>query len=236
VDPARRQTWRQVPALDGVWCAERVAHDVPLRCLALRLADGRLAIHSPIRGLGSDAHRELAAIGAPAFLIAPNHFHHLGLRDFAARHAGVTVVASPAAAPRVKRKYGHEVRDAEAALRDALPATLSLLFPPGMRAGELWLSIASPQGRAWVVGDAFFNIPRTPRTPIGLLLRLLGISSGLRIGASFRWLVRDRPGYRRWLTDAIATQRPTMLLPCHGDILADAALPDRLQRLVEQRL
>jgi hypothetical protein len=117
----------------------------------------------------------------------------------------------------------------------ALPANLSLLVPPATRAGELWLSFDSPAGRAWTVGDAFFNIARTPRTPIGFLLWLLGISPGLRVGASFRWLVRDRGAYRRWLLDTIAAQRPTTLIPCHGDILTDPQLPDRLQRLVERR-
>ena len=231
---AETRTWLPVPALDGVWRAERVVNGVPLRSLAIRLADGRLAIHSPIRGLGRAAQRELAEIGTPAFLIAPNHFHNRGLRQHVAAHPDVTIVASPTAAPRVARLCGHPVRD-PALLRAALPPHASLIVPPGTRAGELWLSFESTTGRAWTVGDAFFNIARTPRTPMGLLLWLLGISAGLRVGASFRWLVCDRPGYRRWLLEEIAAQRPTMLLPCHGDILADAELPDRLRRLVERR-
>jgi hypothetical protein len=176
----------------------------------------------------------LAAIGTPAFLIAPNHFHNLGVREYAAAYPGVRVIASPTAASRVARRCGHEVHD-PVVLGAALPASVSLLMPPGTRAGELWLSLESAAGRAWTAGDAFFNIARTPRTPMGLLLWLLGISAGLRIGASFRWLVRDRPGYRRWLLDAIATQRPTTLIPCHGDVVADPELPDRLRRLVERR-
>lgn len=226
--------WQPVPALDGVWLAERVIDGVPLRSLAIRLADGRLAIHSPIRRLAGEARGELAEIGTPAFLIAPNHFHNRGLHKYVEAYPGITVVASPAAAPRVARRCGHLVSD-PAALRDALPANLSLLVPPATRAGELWLSFDSPGGRAWTVGDAFFNIARTPRTPIGFLLWLLGISPGLRIGASYRWLVRDRAAYRRWLLDTIAAQRPTTLIPCHGDILTDPQLPDRLQRLVERR-
>lgn len=174
--------WQPVPALDGVWSAARVIDGVPLRSLAIRLADGRLAIHSPIRRLAREARGQLAEIGKPAFLIAPNHFHNRGLHKYLEAYPGVTIVASPTA-----------------------------------------------------VGDAFFNIARTPRTPIGFLLWLLGISAGLRIGASFRWLVRDRGAYRRWLLDAIAAQRPTTLIPCHGDVLTDPQLPDRLQRLVERR-
>jgi hypothetical protein len=224
-----------VPALDGVWRAERVRHGVPLRCLAIRLSGGRLAIYSPIKGLGQAAHLQMAAIGRPAFAIAPNHFHNLGLDEYAVEHPDLIVVSSATAAGRVKRLCGHDVHD-DSALRGVLPQGISVLVPPGTRAGELWLSIETPAGPAWAVGDAFFNIARTPRTPIGLLLRLLGISPGLRIGASFRWLVRDRTAYRRWLLAAITRQRPTTLVPCHGDILTDPDLPDRLVRLVERRL
>jgi hypothetical protein len=224
-----------VPALGALWRAERVRNGVPLRCLAIRLTGGRLAIYSPIKGLGRAAHEELAAIGLPAFAIAPNHFHNLGLHEYAAEYRDLKIVSSAAAAGRVKRLCGHAVHD-ESALRGVLPAGVSLLVPPGTRAGELWLSIESPGGPAWTVGDAFFNIARTPRTAIGLLLRLLGISPGLRIGASFRWLLRDRAGYRRWLLAAITAERPTTLVPCHGDILTDPELPDRLRRLVERRL
>jgi len=52
---------------------------------------------------------------------------------------------------------------------------------------------------------------------------------------SFSFGRRDRAAYRRWLLDTIAAQRPTTLIPCHGDILTDPQLPDRLQRLVERR-
>jgi hypothetical protein len=224
-----------VPALNGVWRAERVRNGVPLRCLAIRLTGGRLAIYSPIKGLGRSAHEELAAVGLPAFAIAPNHFHHLGLREFAAEYRELTIVSSATAAPRVKRLCGRQVHD-ESALRGVLPPGVSLMVPPGTRAGELWLSIESPAGPAWTVGDAFFNIARTPRTAIGLLLWLLGISPGLRIGTSFRWLVRHRRDYRRWVLEALAAQRPTTLIPCHGEMLTDPALADRLSALVERRL
>ncbi len=109
-----------------------------------------------------------------------------------------------------------------------------MLVPPGTRTGELWLSTPAPGGRAWIVCDAFFNIARAPRTPMGLLLRALGIAPGLRIGTSFLWLLRDRAAYRSWLLAKLAEERPTLLVPSHGDVLADAALPDRLQRLVEE--
>jgi hypothetical protein len=224
-------SWQAVEGLRDFWQAQRTRHGVPLRSLAFKLADGRLAVWSAIKGLGADAHRELAALGRPDLLVAPNHFHNLGLDEYARAYPGTTAVAAAAAVPRVRRKCKGDVRD-EARLRPALPLHVSLLIPPATTTGELWLSVRGEQ-RAWIVGDGFFNIARTPFSPMGLILRSLGTSPGLRIGRAYRWFIRDRAAYQGWLMGKIAQERPTMLIPCHGDVLVDAALPDRLMKLAE---
>jgi hypothetical protein len=234
-----RAIWMPLSGFAGAWCAERLGPGgVPLRAVALRLADGTLAIYSPLRGLGEEAHRELAALGAPSALIAPNHFHNLGLAEHAARYPTATIFGAATAAPRLKRRAGHAVRDAATLMgAGAWAAGSSLLIPPATRNGELWVSLAAPAGhRAWIVGDAFFNIARTPRSPLGLLLRALGITPGLRIGASFLWMIKDRAAYRAWLLAALAAQGPTTLVPCHGEILTDRDLATQLRVLTEARV
>jgi hypothetical protein len=229
-------TWRAADNLPGVWFAEAVFQGVPLRSTALRLRSGQLAVYSPIRGQGEEAHRELVKLGVPALLVAPNHFHTQGLLEYARRYPGAAIAGASDARRRLARKSGRPVEDARD-VDGALPPHVTLLCPPGTRAGELWLAIdGDQQGRAWAVGDAFFNVARTPRSAMGALLRLLGISPGLRIGASFRWLLRDREAYRRWLLEALSKWPPSQLVPCHGDILADGALPGRLRSLAEARL
>ena len=227
--------WRELPGSKTIWHATVPRQGVPLRATAIRLRDGRTAVFSPIRGCGPEAHRELRRIGEPELLIAPNHFHNLGLPEYVDGYPGSQIVASTTALPRLQRRLRRPVRD-ETALRAALPPEVTMLVPPGTKAGELWLSAMTAAGRAWIVGDGFFNIARTPRTPMGLLLVALGISSGLRIGSSFRWLLRDRATYRSWLLEQLDRAPPTVLVPCHGEILHDPALPDRLRRLVETRL
>jgi hypothetical protein len=224
--------WQPIDGLGDFWQSEVRRQGVPLRSVAFRLADGRLAVWSPIKGLGRAAHEELAGLGRPDLLVAPNHFHNLGLREYAAAYPQATVVASAAAAPRVKSKCGREVRE-EARLRQALPLHVSLLIPPGTKCGEMWLSVRGAKQRAWIVGDGFHNIARTPFSPIGLLLKALAVSPGLRIGGAFRWLIRDRAAYQEWLVNKLHSERPTMLIPCHGQAISDPALPERLQRLAE---
>jgi hypothetical protein len=226
--------WHPLFGGDGLWHAQKVVMGVELRSVALRLADGRLAVTSPIRDLGDGAHSELAALGRPAALVAPNHFHNLGLREYARAYPDAIAVASAQAVPRVRRLTKLDVAD-EGQLAALLPAHASLLVPPGTRNGEMWLSVVTPGGRAWIVGDAFFNVARTPRTAMGLLLRALSITPGLRIGTSFRWLVHDHAAYRRFVVDALAREQPALLAPCHGDVLDDPGLAGRLQHLVEAR-
>jgi hypothetical protein len=64
-----------------------------------------------------------------------------------------------------------------------------------------------------------------------------GTTAGLRIGGTYHLLhLRDGAAYRQWLDARITEDRPRMLVPLHGDVLVDAALPDRLRALARDRL
>ena len=69
---------------DDLWDAE-----LPLRYLGvalttrmtiIRLADGALVVHSPIR-LTDELRSAAASAGRVGFIIAPNRFHHLFIPD-----------------------------------------------------------------------------------------------------------------------------------------------------------
>lgn len=224
--------WKPAEHIDHVWFGERAdPYGVPLRASAVALNGGDLAILSPVLGFAS---RPFPSGRAPSALVAPNHFHNLGLREQLKSTPTVRLCASPTAVPRLEKRIKKPFADV-GTLQDELPKGFSFLVPPGTRAGEAWLSAPGARGRAWMVGDAFFNIRRTPRSLMGLLLKVLGICPGLLVGTSFRWLVRDRPGYRAWLLEKIASERPTTLVPCHGDVLFDEHLAERLDELVRRR-
>lgn len=55
------------------------------RMTVVRLASGQLWLHSPIR-LTEALQQQLAPLGEVAFLIAPNHLHHLFLGDWQAAY------------------------------------------------------------------------------------------------------------------------------------------------------
>jgi hypothetical protein len=207
----------------------------PLRTTALRLRGEQLLIYSPRRDLGDVAHDELGCLGRVRFLLAPNHYHNLGLGEFLARYPGAQVVASAAAMPRLRQRTGLTVAGLDA-LRSHLPDAVRLIEPPGMKNGEVLLTVRIRRGLAWVAADAFFNLASHPPGAMGLFCRLVGISAGLRIGQTFLWVgPRDRAAYRASLLEELRQAPPTMLLPCHGDLMEDpdlgACLGDLLQRL-----
>jgi glyoxylase-like metal-dependent hydrolase (beta-lactamase superfamily II) len=228
--------WQAICEDTGLWTIESNANGFRLRATLLMLADNKLVLVSPIRNLGDAAVAQLSALGNPRFLLAPNHYHHLGLREYAERAPDAIVVASDVAAPRLQKRVPLPIQSLSL-LRAELPATAQVLEPPGTKSGETWLSVQTRKGRAWIVSDAFFHMPEHAPGLIGLFLRLTGTTTGLRIGSTFLWLaVRDRDTYRQWLLQKLAVEPPVMLVPGHGDILEDPQLGERLSRLVRERI
>lgn len=177
----------------------------------LRLPDGGTLIHSPTR-LGERAFAEIDAIGAPRFLFAPNHFHHLGIPAFAARYPIARVIAAPRALPRLRRKLRMSLEEAPASVG---PITVHPAL--GAKSGEAFLSLDTGRGRAWIVGDAFFNVVGETYGLRGAFLRWANVVPHLKIGKTFRWLALDDiAAYREWLRALFVKERPSWLLPAHG--------------------
>ena len=74
--------------------------ELPRRMTAVRLKSGDLAIFSAIALLESEM-AELEALGRPAFLVVPSARHRLDAPGYAARYAGITVVAPRAGAEKI---------------------------------------------------------------------------------------------------------------------------------------
>ena len=198
----------------------------------VRLYRDELLIHSPT-WIDDATFDEIAKLGTPRMLFAPNHFHHLSLARYRERFPKAIVVASADAIPRLHAK-GHE--DIRSTFEVSLPPDIRWLLPSGTKSGEAWISVDGEAGPTWIVGDAFFN-EHSPVTGFeGSLLKMLSITPGTRLGATFKYLcVRDRKKYKQWTLEALEREKPSRMLMCHGDALNEHVAP-RLSELLHSRL
>jgi hypothetical protein len=204
--------------------------------VALGLRDGGAVVYNPTRLLPPTAHEAILAVGRPQILLAPNHYHHLGLSEFTERYPGCVAVCTDAARPRLSRQTPVPLLGLDR-LVARLPPGAELVEPPGTRLGEVWLTVDGQDGPVWIVCDAFFNVPRHPRGPTGLFTRLFGLSAGLRIGTTWKFIgLRDRARYAEWVLARLHASPPSVLVPAHGAPVAGPDLGARLIALVESRL
>ena len=201
----------------------------------VRLPSGGLLVHSPVWD-GDETRSLVEAIGRPEILWAPNHFHHLSLPRYRAAWPEALATASPGALARLTRKGHAGLRPVDEA-SGRLPAGARLLAGPGLKNGEVFLSLPGDGGPTWIVCDAFFNVTVPVTGPMGWFLRATRTTPGLALGQTFRWLaISDERAYRAWLLDTLAAERPRRLIVSHGAPLDGPDTTDRLIALAQARL
>ncbi len=199
----------------------RVAQRGSLRCIAVDLEDGRRCLYSPVRGLAGAA-LNLAGSGKIAYLLAPNHYHYAGLAEHVAQFPQAQLCTSPAATARLHHVTGYRF-DTLNELACSLGPDGSLLYPSGLKTGEIWIRVRERREVAWIVTDAFCG----PKGTSGLVSKapaILGTFPGFGIA--------DRSTYVSWARRQLTEDRPSTLIPCHGALVVDRALPDKLDQLL----
>lgn len=222
--------WR--PIIDGrLWEAERVSGaGFPLRSVALELPGGGTCVLSPTRGI--DPMPLVEKAGDVRYLLAPNHFHYLGVARWLEKCPRAVPVCGPTARRRLTKKLEVPWTELDE-LAAALPDDASLLVAEGTRNGEVWLRV----GSTWIVCDGFFNLPEMPRGALGVFCRLTDTAPGLKIGSTWKYLaLSDRKKYLSWLDETLDRHPPERLVPAHGALEEGTDLADRIRRLAHARL
>ncbi|HKO91974.1 MAG TPA: hypothetical protein VJU61_12515 [Polyangiaceae bacterium] len=190
----------------------------PARMTVLPLADGTLALVSPIPIDDALAGR-IAALGRVSLLIAPNLFHHFYLGPASERYPEARVLA-----PRGLRQKRPDLRidaDLEAGLPPALAAAVEVLKIEGVPALDEHVFFHRAQ-RALVVTDLVFNVLKPQGFVANVALFLMGCHGRLGQSRSFRFLVKDRAAFRASIGQLLALPS-AQLIPAHGEpVLVDA--------------
>ncbi len=212
----------KIDGLEGIFSAE----NGNLRCSAIQLASGGLAVFSPVRGLGEQAISSLAALGSVEYLVAPNHYHNLALAEYWKVFPNACVCAPPGAIPRLEKVTGFKFSNLDALNAD-LPNTMHPVFPQGLKTGEFWIMATGGRHHGWLVVDAFSGPKGRPKQ----------IASEPELLKTFpKFGVCDADLYVRWVKQKIGTDTPTMIVPCHGRMICSPVLATRLHELVEREL
>lgn len=227
--------WQKIestfPVLHAIYGAMHV------RMLAFGLRDGGLCVVSPGSGMTDAGFAELEQHGVPRFLLAPNHFHTLGLAEWHARYPDAALVAHPRAHKRLRKRLpGVAFGDLDT-LTAALPAGARLFSPPTAKQGETWVSLPVSGGQSWFVTDGILNEVKLPRGLFGLVSRLLGFRTGLTVNAFFlRMFSGGRDAFLRWTLAELEHDPPRVFIPAHGAIVAGDEVAARLADAVRAAL
>lgn len=206
------------PLAEDLWVVERpqTFYGLPVgsRMTVIRLAGGRLLLHSPV-ALDEGLREQLDTLGRVCFAVAPNRVHHL--------HAGHVIRAYPEArlwvAPGLERKRPDLVF--EAILTDDAPAEwrgeVDQVFFRG-RPYENEVTFFHRASRTLVLCDLAFNFgPRSP-APTRLLMKMLRSYGHLAPSKLDPLLIRDRHAARESLERILAWDFDRIIV-AHGDVL-----------------
>lgn len=191
--------------------------EVGTRMTIVRLADGALWLHSPVRPT-PELRAATDALGPVRWLVAPNRWHHLYVGDWQA--------AYPAAQVYGARGLGKKRKDLTLAgiLDDTAPAgwagQIDQIAKQGAPAmGEtVFLHRAT---RTLIVSDTAHNFEAG--TPVGTraFFTLLGGWRGFRTTMLDRMVTKDRAGARASLERMLAWDFDRVVV-CHGAVLESA--------------
>lgn len=188
--------------------------EVGTRMTVVRLADGGLWLHSPVRPT-PELRAAVDALGPVRWLIAPNRWHHLYAGDWQAAYPGAAVYGAPGLADKRKDLTLAGVLD------DAAPAGWAGQIDQLARGGAPMMSevvFLHRKSRSLIVSDTAHNFG--DGTPAGtrVFFTLLGGWRGFRTTAADRMVTRDRQKARTSLERMLAWDFDRIVV-CHGAVL-----------------
>jgi hypothetical protein len=208
----------------GLWTADGQAdiavpkflrkYDFSTRMTVIRLADGGLFLHSPVR-LTEGLRAEIDTIGPVRAIVAPNKTHHLFAGDACAAYPQARLYGALGLPE--KRK---DLRFAGVLGDDPWPEWRGVLEQRLVRGAPMLNEVAffHPASRTLVLTDLAFNVPKGRTWGIPLVFLLMGAKGRFGPHRFVRWIIRDQLAARaslgfimRWDFDRI--------IVAHGDVL-----------------
>jgi len=201
-----------------LWVTERTQRflgvEMGTRMTVVRLADGGLFVHSPVR-LDAETRRDLDALGTVRAVVAPNKYHHLYVTKYCTAYPTAEVYAAPGLEQKRPDLRFHGVLGDDAPLLwvgqidqlvfRALAVTNDVVF-------------CHRRSRTLIMTDLVFNM-RASRSLLTRAFFKMDDAWG-KFGPSRLWrlLIRDHPTARA-AVDRILGWDFDRVIMAHGDVL-----------------
>ena len=179
-----------------LWVATRrlelVVGDIGTRMTVIRLADGGLFLHSPVR-LDDATRAALDGIGPVRAVVAPNKVHHFFVGDYLTAYPQARAFAAPGLPEKRKDLRFDAVLDDTAAPEWAADVDQHLFRGSPTLSETVFLHRAS---RTLLLTDLAFNVPRDRTAGARLFYWLSGAAGRFGPHRLVRFFMRDRAAAR----------------------------------------
>lgn len=203
---------------ENLWVAEQPLRFMGLavgaRMTVIRLADGGLWVHSPLR-LTPERREAVEALGPVRFLVAPNKFHHLFIGEWMAAYPQARTYAAPGLPEKRKDLSFHTVLSEQSSADwagqiEALP----------WRGAPLLSETAffHRPSRTLVVTDTVHNVGPEATAFTRFFFRTFGGYGRLGTALPERLATRDRAAARRTV-DAVLQWDFQRVIMAHGHVV-----------------
>lgn len=204
-----------------LWVAERplplIVGDVGTRMTVIRLADGGLWVHSPVR-LDAATRQALDTVGRVRAVVAPSKVHHLFVGDYITGYPGACVYGAPGLAEKRKDLRFHGV------LGDEAPPEWSGQIEQHVFRGAPAINevvFFHPRTRTLILTDLAFNVPAEKASGARLFHWLVGARGRFGPHRMVRVLIRDRRAARASV-DRVLRWDFDRVMVTHGEIIETA--------------
>ena len=204
---------------DHLWTAEMPHRFLGLlsfgaRCTLVRLTDGELLVHSPIR-LGDALKTKVDQLGPVRYLVAPNRFHHLFVGEWSQAYPEAEIFLAPGLAEKrpdllAAAELGSTPLEAWAGdlgqqLIGGAPTLSEVVFYH--RPSETLISC-----------DLVINFQQPPSLLTGLYLRFAGVHGRAGFSRALKPAYKDRAAARKSF-DRILEWPFERLILSHGQVI-----------------
>jgi len=202
----------------NLWVADRplklAVGDIGARMTVIRLADGSVFVHSPVR-LDEDTRRALDGCGSVRCIVAPSKVHHFFVGDYIDAYPAARVYGAPGLAAK-RRDLRFDATLSDEAAPEWLGEVESHLFRGAPYLNEV--VFFHPATRTLLLTDLAFNVAAHQTAGARLFYWLVGAAGRFGPHRLVRLTIRDRRAARqsverilRWSFDRVIVS--------HGDVL-----------------